>query len=294
MISITEIKSKALSTSGFAGYDYCLNPYVGCQFGCKYCYARQFVVDQKPWGEFVRVRGLDRLASMMSSITPTRLAIGTACDPYQPAERVYRRTRSSLQMILACDPPFTEVGIWTRCPRVLDDVELIQKLPGGRVHFTITPYPPHILKALEPIPIPAESRFKVVKRLKDAGIRTFVNISPIIPLADDSYIEEFAAKLAELKVNGFVVDPVQAYKPVMEAMHAAMQNVPEWPAARALILDKLKYMAWKKEHNDKWVKAWKKVQASSPDTLAVVMDHATHTKTDIRTNKLLDWKNCYD
>src|SRR5271157_4654128 len=85
-----------ITTSTFKGYDHCLNPYVGCQFGCSYCYVRFFIKDsKKPWGEFVRTRNhiITNLSKELATIAGRRLVLGTMTDPYQPQERRSRLTR---------------------------------------------------------------------------------------------------------------------------------------------------------------------------------------------------------
>jgi len=77
-------KTNLIVKSGFSGYDHCLNPYVGCQFGCRYCYVRFFIKDKNhEWGEFVRVRSYirDRLPTDLVAVAPTRLVLGTMTDP---------------------------------------------------------------------------------------------------------------------------------------------------------------------------------------------------------------------
>ena len=95
-----------ITKTGFSGYDHCLNTYVGCEFGCKYCYVRFFVKDKEhPWGEFVRSRRHipNKLLSALKKVGPTRLVLGTMTDPYQPQELKERLTRTALEHIIASD-----------------------------------------------------------------------------------------------------------------------------------------------------------------------------------------------
>jgi len=296
-------RSKLLTKSGFKNYDVCLNTYVGCKFGCTYCYVRFFVKDEdREWGDFVRVRahvseklpkeiskGYVRLdANTTIFIQDARLVIGTMTDPYQPAELKYRITRSALEAILADGVPrFKKVGIFTRSPLVLQDIELIKRLPQARVHFTITPFPAKLLRAIEPFSPTTERRWEVIKQLKAAGIRTHVNVSPIMPGMSEDLIEEFATKLAEIGVDEYFVDPMQPYKESFEAFRRACLEIPEldWPKIEATMLVKADYLAWKEAYYKRWQDARIKVAHLAPNQLPIWSDHERKVWLDMRSGQ---------
>lgn len=288
-------RSAVLTESGFSGYDHCINPYVGCQFGCKYCYVRFFVKDPKvKWGEFVRLREhlASRLPRELAKTGPTRIVIGTMTDPYQPVELKYRLTRSTLQILATANPPMTKVGIYTRSPLVMQDVDLIRQLPKGRVHFTITPYPKDILAKIEPVPVLTEARFRVIEQLKKAGLRVNVNVAPVLPIYSEPYTEDYAKRLAQIGVDEFFVDPMQPYRESLDSIREAMAAHQHWDEVEAIISNKRVYDRWKEQYKQTWLDAWKK--HGDPKTLAIMADHISHTKIDMNTGKQLDWKKYGD
>lgn len=318
-------KSSLITHTGFKNYDVCLNPYVGCEFGCSYCYVRFFVKDkEREWGDFVRVRSFleDKLPSLISKgffdipagkirsvgddgetkvkkifrplpVSEARLVIGTMTDPYQPQEKKHRITRRALEILNRPDlPRFKKVGIFTRSPLVLQDLELIKCLPNPRVHFTITPYPDAVMRAIEPFSPVSASRWKVVKKLKDAGVRVHVNIAPVMPMISEQFIDDFARKLAELQVDEYFVDPMQAYKESYAAFKAACQGAPgvSWSQIEGIMCDKAKYLKWKLDYFEKWDKARLKYQHLAPNQLPIWSDHERDVWVDMRSGAQMDHK----
>lgn len=283
-------KGRVVTKSTFKGYDWCLNPYVGCQFGCRYCYVRFFIRDpNRPWGEFVRRRAhlSTQLPKELPAIAGSRLVLGTMTDPYQPEERKHRLTRAALGQILAMQKPLAKVGIFTRSPIVLDDAATIAKLPRARVHFSITPFTRDIMTKIEGIPVRTEARWQTIRALRDAGVRIHVNVAPAIPVVSDALTEEYCGQMADIGVSEFFVDPMQAYSDSFAALGQAMAGDPAWPKVEAIMTDKAKYQAWKDRYKSEWEAAWKKVGAPA-GTLAIWCDHVNNVWTDLVTGKALD------
>ncbi len=293
-LSVTSAsKSKVITKTGFKGYDVCANPYVGCQFGCTYCYVRFFVKDKDyQWGEFVRTRDhiKKNFPKELEKVGGKRLVIGTMTDPYQPIEREHRLTRTILQNIIDAKNKLEKVGIFTRSPIVADDVELIKQLPRPRIHYTISPYEDADIHKLEPIGIQIKRRFETVKILKDAGIRVHTNIAPAIPLMSESTIEATAKSLAEAGVDEFFVDPMQAYGPSFEAMKQALKTDPRWPEIEKIMLSKELYPKWKEDFRRAWEIAWNKNKGISQHTLPIWSDHEHKVWQRLDTGTILNPK----
>ncbi len=301
-LQVIATRSPLLVKSGFSGYDAALNPYVGCEFGCSYCYVRFFVKDQeREWGEFVRVRAhmTERLPVELrrgrittakdttTAIEDCRLVLGTMTDPYQPAEKKHGITRTALEILLRSESPkFEKVGIFTRSPLVLRDIELIKQLPRPRVHFTITPFAPGLMRALEPYAPVTERRWQTIAALQQAGIRTHVNVAPVMPGMSEELIPEFAKRLAELGVAEYFVDPMQPYKESFASFRDACagQNV-DWAKIESIMLDKEKYLTWKGEYLELWQTERRKWEHLCPDQLPIWSDHEHHTWVDMRTGE---------
>jgi len=322
-------KSKVITKSGFNGYDACINPYVGCEFGCSYCYVRFFVKDeQKPWGEFVRVRKHieDRLPKELNKgfidivdgrdtitnddgnthtrphhkhlpISETRLVLGTMTDPYQPKEVKYRITRKILQILTQPNmPQFKKVGLFTRSPLVLQDLELIKKLPKARIHFTITLFPPKAMRAIEPLSSSIEQRWKVVQKLKEAGLRVHVNISPVMPGMSEDCIEESVRKLCELQIDEYFVDPMQPYKDSFQAFRDACSSLIDidWPEIERIMTNRDLYLDWKFEFFQRWNNARKTVQHHAPNQLPIWCDHENDVWVNMLTGEQMNSRNYSD
>lgn len=326
-------RSRIIDKTGFKGYDVCLNPYVGCRMGCAYCYVRFFIKDEeKPWGEFVRVRehlkdklpkelqdgyikikdgkviatdgvgnplkndeGKQKMRQTYKTVKneDLRLVIGTMTDPYQPQERKHRITRAALEIILNTKPGLNKVGIFTRSPIVLDDLDLIVKLPRKRVHYTVTPYTKEIIHMIEPVGIATERRFDTIRKLKAAGVRCHVNVAPAIPVISEQFTEEYAKTLAEIGVDEFFTDPLQAYSESWMAITQCLRDHKSFEAIKEIVEDKQAYAEWKELYRARWFEAWSKVRKISPHTLPIWSDHEHKTWIDMNTGEQMDPK-AYD
>lgn len=171
--------------------EWTLNPYGGCAFGCSYCFvpamkARLGVELPAPWGEYVEVKenAAETLRRQMRAVKPgERITIGTATDPYQPAERTHRITRSLLEQLCFYDNP---VSITTRSPLVLRDVDVLLRLANVRVNISIPFVDDAVRRAFEPnAPDPA-GRLECVRRLRDAGISVSIFWAPVLPGVTDT------------------------------------------------------------------------------------------------------------
>lgn len=120
-------------------FEYTINPFVGCEYGCSYCYARfmkQFTGHLEPWGEFVdiKINAADLLKKEIDHRKKGRVWISGVCDPYQPLEKKDRITRQCLDVLLKHD---WSVIIQTKSPLVLRDLGLFQNFSEVDVGFTL-------------------------------------------------------------------------------------------------------------------------------------------------------------
>ena len=130
-MKIREIQCQsAIGKCGFPGGDFCVNPYVGCGHGCRYCYARfmkRFTGHTEDWGTFIDVRLniAEVLAKQIKSpkFRGERIFIGTVTDPYQPLEEKYQLTKKILQILLNYQ---NSVSILTKSDLVLRDLGLLK------------------------------------------------------------------------------------------------------------------------------------------------------------------------
>jgi len=183
MIKLNEIHAKSILNKSKI-FDYCLNPYTGCEIGCLYCYARLFMGrysgHKEPWGTFVdaKVNAPVLLAKRLVRAQMGRVWIASVCDPYQPLEQKYRLTRRCLEVFV--QKPFPVI-VQTKSDLVLRDLDLIERTPDIEVGMTITTDDERLAKIFEPRASSISNRLKALARIHAAGIKTYAFIGPILP-----------------------------------------------------------------------------------------------------------------
>ena len=188
-----------------------INPYRGCEFGCRYCYARytheflqpgkvaeipvgRYEGPEQPWAKafeheiYLKENAAWLLEQELGRIDPNQeIALGTATDPYQPIERRAGLTRSLLDVFSR--RAGYKLGIVTKSNLIVRDIDLLQRI-GQRnqlvVHLTITTTDAALARKLEPRAPRPDLRFAAVRRLREAGIRTGVLCSPLLPGINDA------------------------------------------------------------------------------------------------------------
>ncbi|MCD6230367.1 MAG: radical SAM protein [Dehalococcoidia bacterium] len=183
-------------------FDYVVNPYVGCQHGCTYCYARfmkRFTGHKEPWGEFVdaKVNAPDLLQRKMDKMPPGRVWVSGVCDPYQPLERTYELTKKCLETLVRYGWPIT---IQTKSPLVLRDVALFRESDKIEVGLSVASADDRVRQLFEPGAPSTKERIKALEELHLAGIKTYAMIAPMLP-----GVEELAAELSK-KVDYVLLD----------------------------------------------------------------------------------------
>jgi len=167
-------------------YDYVINPYIGCQHACSYCYARfmkRFSGHKEPWGQFVdvKINAPDLLLKEVKRKQVGRVWISGVCDPYQPIERKYELTQTCVEILIQHNWP---VIIQTRSILVLRDLELLKCSSTVEVGMSVTTGDEKIRRLFEPYSPPIKERIRVLGELHAAGIRTFAMIAPMLPKAE--------------------------------------------------------------------------------------------------------------
>ena len=171
----------ALPRSNLPGMDYALNPYVGCEHDCVYCFAPDMLhKDAAKWGKEVAIRS--NLPTLLAKEIRSKrgvIGIGTVTDPYQPLEKSCLLTRKCLMEIIRHDNP---ISILTKSDLVVRDIELITATKRPEVGITITSVDDRISQAFEPgAPLPSR-RLEALAKLTTAGLNTYAMIGPVLPL----------------------------------------------------------------------------------------------------------------
>ncbi|MGH9648006.1 MAG: radical SAM protein [Bryobacteraceae bacterium] len=171
-----------------------INPYRGCELGCKYCYARythEFMEMRDPEQferkiyakKFDAVRFGEELRALPIGET---IALGTATDPYQPAERRYCVTRKMLAVFASVSG--FHLGITTKSNLIVRDVDLLTEIAKRhylRISMTATTLDVDLARLLEPMAPRPDLRLSAVRTLADAGLSVVVGCAPVMPLIND-------------------------------------------------------------------------------------------------------------
>ena len=174
-----------------------INPYRGCEFACRYCYARythEFMELKDPQAFerqiFIKQNAAWLLRQELRALRPDEeIALGTATDPYQPIERRAGITRSLLEVLAQCRD--LRLGIVTKSTLIERDIDLLQTISARNtlvVHLTITTTDAHLARLLEPRAPRPDLRFETVRKLREAGLKVGVLCSPLLPGLTDKPI----------------------------------------------------------------------------------------------------------
>jgi len=196
-------------SSGRMPFAWTLNPYRGCEFGCHYCYARYTHEFMEMWDsqDFERkiYAKTDLPELLRAELRQGRdkglpIALGTATDPYQPAERQFEITRRMLEVF--AEFRGIDLSITTKSVLILRDLDLLQALAARHrfsVHMTITTLDERLARLLEPKAPPPAQRLEAVRQLAASGIRVGINAMPILPGLNDApaMLDTLASRAAD-------------------------------------------------------------------------------------------------
>lgn len=176
-------------------FQWTINPYRGCEYGCKYCYARftHEFLERRGRDDFeteIYAKDWDRrafLCELRSLKLGDVIGIGTATDPYQPAERRFGLTQQVLDAMLLLRG--MSIGITTKSNLVARDAVLLKNLSVHNdvsVAVTVTTMNRKLARMLEPNAPRPDLRIEAVRKLAEAGVKVGVFASPVLPLLTDS------------------------------------------------------------------------------------------------------------
>lgn len=185
-------------------FEWTINPYRGCEFACRYCYARytheymEFNGREFEQKIFVKQNAGAHLAQDLSAkygfgpsatdpTAPEHIAIGTATDPYQPAEREFGATRACLEELARREG--LSVSITTKSNQIVRDLDVLKEIAASStllINITVTTLRPRLAGLLEPRAPRPDLRLAAVQTLREAGLAAGVFASPILPGITDS------------------------------------------------------------------------------------------------------------
>ncbi len=203
MPKVKEIKAKSVLNKSKI-FDYCLNPYTGCQINCRYCYARLFMRrysgHKEAWGDFVdaKINASEVLKKQLDKAKKGTVWISSVCDPYQLLEAKYELTRRCLKELVKKQFP---VNIQTKSKLVLRDLDLFQEFEEMDVGFTITTDDERMTKLFEPNATPVKERLTALEKIHSLGIKTFAFIGPLLPGNPEKLIEKLEGKVDNIYID---------------------------------------------------------------------------------------------
>jgi len=219
-MKIEEIRAKSiLVKSKLPDADYVVNPYTGCQFACQYCYASfmgRFVNESfDNWGNYVyvKVNAVELLDSEITRMSRSRrsasVLLSSVTDPYHGVEAKYQLSRGILRVFVEKQYPGI-VGILTKSPLVLRDIDIIEQLPNAEVGMTVTTTDDKLSRFLETKAPLASRRLEALEQLNSRGIRTYAFVGPLLPhfRYQPDLLDDLFSRIAQTGVKHVYVEHI--------------------------------------------------------------------------------------
>ena len=180
-INYREAKS-IITKSNIPEIDFVINPYVGCQHGCVYCYA-EFMIrftghKGDKWGEFLDIKTFDFDKIKPQRYDGKRILLSSVTDPYIPLELKYKNTRRILEKLVGTR---AEISILTKSKFVTRDIDLFKKFDDLEVGISISTLDNEFAQLIERGASRPKERLEALKEIHENGIKTYVFISPFFP-----------------------------------------------------------------------------------------------------------------
>ncbi|MFH1421965.1 MAG: radical SAM protein [Planctomycetota bacterium] len=163
--------------------DFAINPYRGCEFGCRYCYAQEnknIKKRKQQWGSFVDIKDGASLVLLqeLSSRTPRRVIMGTTTECFQPQEKKFKITKAILEILKKNNVP---VVILTKSTLIEEYIHLLNYNPANKIYFTVM-FSDNTIKALLEQKTPdIQQRIKTIQKLIERRIPVKIHIGPFMP-----------------------------------------------------------------------------------------------------------------
>ncbi len=269
-INVYEQNAQSLlnkATGFIRDYDFTLNPYRGCQYGCTYCYTAAFSPNsklRKDWGNWVVIKQngveilekeLDRWVNRNPETSPT-IYMSSVTDPYQPIESKVKLTRQLLMAMLPYQPTLV---IQTRSPMITRDIDLLQQFQRLRINLSIPTGSEQVRRDFEPKTPSLQARINALGKLRynipfkqGYDLRFSVTITPLLPTLPE-HQDLFILKL------GFV-DRI-----VIQAFHASGGRSLVASTRDDAIALKQKYAWWYDQEEENYLKFKEKLEFLLPD-----------------------------
>ena len=248
--------------------DYSFNCYIGCQHGCRYCYARfmqRFHPHAEDWGEFVdvKVNAAEVLARQLRRLKPGGVFTCSACDGWQPVEEQYKLTRECCRLLLEAG---FRLNILAKSKLILRDLDILAGC-NVRLAMTITTLDESWAQIWEPRASSVSDRVDVLRQAKAAGLETGVMFGPLLPeISDtDEALAELFALAAEVGVDRIWTDMLNPRPRVWPSVQRVLRrHCPDlYEHYRRLMFDRVCRRTYQRELGNRIGRAARKVGLSS-------------------------------
>jgi DNA repair photolyase len=195
-INARSIFSPATGFIQRGGFDWTCNPYLGCSFGCKYCYAMFLPQNRRPkedWGKWfqAKINAVEVARKQAPKVAGQAVYISSVTDPYLPAERSLQLTRGILEVLVPHQP---RLLIQTRGPLVVRDLDVLRRFQEVRVNISIPTDSETVRQAFEPKAPPLERRWDALAAVKAVGLPVGICVTPMLPLEEsDAFVQRLVA-----------------------------------------------------------------------------------------------------
>jgi DNA repair photolyase len=197
-INARSIFSPATGYIQRGGFDWTCNPYLGCSFGCTYCYAMFLPQNRRPkedWGRWfqAKINAIDLAKKQAHKLAGQAVYISSVTDPYLTAERSLMLTRGILEALLPYQP---RLLVQTRGPLVTRDLDILRQFRSVRVNMSIPTDNESVRLAFEPKAPALERRWQAIAEVKAAGLPVGICVTPMLPLENPAMLVERLAQFA--------------------------------------------------------------------------------------------------
>jgi len=208
-LEITDIICKTIiSKSKLYDIDFSINPYVGCQHNCIYCFARSMFERRnmsRQWGQFVdvKINAPAILQKQLRRIRRGTILVSSVTDPYQPIEQQLGLTRRLLSLL---SRGRFQIFVLTKSALVSRDIDIFCENPQWEIGLTLTTADDGLRALIEPEASPVEERLSALRTMADAGVTTYAFLGPMLPFLSEDTTSELLDTFIELGVSHIIID----------------------------------------------------------------------------------------
>jgi len=232
---VEKIAKSIITPSKLPDADYVINPYIGCAFSCKYCYASfmgRFINKSiEGWGNYVYIKtnavelAEKEVDKLIKKNANAKVLFSSVTDAWQGVEQKYKLSREILKIFVKKNFQ-GQISILTKSPLILRDIDLLKKLKNVRVGLTITSTDDKVSRFLETKAPNVLRRLDTLKKLNEEGVKTYAFIGPIFPhfINDIDNLDKIFKNIKEAGTNDIFVEHLNLSSSVLYRMKPFLLN----------------------------------------------------------------------